>query len=264
MRTLNLIHRFVIPVVRGERSRSSMSNSIGVGLVCLGSQDIDCSNDIAARNSAAMGRAFRRILLFMLDDSFNAAFSLLMRSSASLHCHLYQLKFIVMLCLPVNEFYLVIDKRPLRIRVRFYPVRNEDKYIVTFDEKIVPKIPRFAQTAMGKVALMAYHDLQMAKHRTQSLVGANTTRDRVIDAMQRQLDTEKPDLILNAFYWLDSLTNTRTFRIFLSQIANNNPSVKRAAAAFGFGDGCRSDADLLDIFDRLKTPGFATTNMAFK
>lgn len=82
--------------------------------------------------------------------------------------------------------------------------------------------------------------------------------------MQLQLDGEKPELILNAVHWIDSLKNTRTFRTSLSQIVNDNSSVERAAAAFGYGDGMRSAADLLDVFDGLKSPDSATTDLAFR
>lgn len=144
------------------------------------------------------------------------------------------------------------------------PVGIEANYIATFDDKIVPQIQRYVATSVGTAGLMVCHDLQMANHRTQSLVRPNTMRGRVIAAMKKQLASEMPELILNAVHWIKGPDNTRTFRTSLRQIVNDTPSVQSAAASFGYDPDMRTIHEVRDAFNKLTFPDFATTDLMFK
>lgn len=144
------------------------------------------------------------------------------------------------------------------------PVGIEANYIATFDDKIVPQIQRYVATSVGTTGLMVCHDLQMANHRTRSLVRPNTMRGRVIAAMTKQLVNEMPEMILNAVHWIQGPHNIRTFRTSLKQIVNDNPSVQRAAASFGYDTGMGTIHEMRDAFNKLTFPDFATTDLMFK
>ncbi len=138
-----------------------------------------------------------------------------------------------------GQFALYVGQENVALVPKRFPVDNEDHYLAGVGAVRAFPYPRVVETRIGPTLILVCHDAQAFNHRNRGTVARAaqpTNRSRAIPELDQARATPGLTWALNLVHWIDSPSNTKTFRTSYGQLRADFPGQVKVAGGFGYGD----------------------------